>query len=145
MPTYSHQNVTLRGFHWETSSLTGNLATGITANDVGKAVSVDPSGANKFKLSGDGDVIVGRLASVEDRSVEGSLIGAIEFQFANMLPIKAGLAAGEIVAIGSTVIGAGNGEVKALTTGSGPTVAAPNHNINFVAEIIGTNAVVVKI
>ncbi|RUU74947.1 hypothetical protein [Mesorhizobium sp. M7A.F.Ca.MR.362.00.0.0] len=133
MPTYSHQNVTLRGFHWEVSSLTFNLATGITTNDVGKAVSVDTSGANKVKLSGDGDTIIGRLASVEDRSVEGTLIGAVELQFANLLPIKAAA----VVAIGDTVVGAGAGEVKAA--------GAADHSKNFVAEIIGTNAVVVKV
>lgn len=143
--SYSHQNVTLRGFHWEDSSLTFNLATGITAADIGKAVSIDAGAANKVKLAGDGDIIIGRLASVESRSVEGTLIGAVELQFANTLPIKSGLADGEVVVVGSTVVGAGSGQVKALTTGSGPTVAAPNHSINFVVEIIGTNAVVVKV
>ncbi|MBN9548152.1 MAG: hypothetical protein J0H31_04515 [Alphaproteobacteria bacterium] len=133
MANYSHQNVTLRGFHWEVSSLTFNLATGIVDSDVGKAMSVDASGPNKMKLAGDGDAIRGRLATVEARSVEGSLIGAVELQFANILPIKAG----EVVAVGDTVVGAGNGEVKAAATA--------DHNINFVAEIIGTNAVVVKI
>ncbi|ESY35760.1 hypothetical protein NKK48_01520 [Mesorhizobium sp. C386A] len=133
MATYSHQNVTLRGFHWEVSSLTFNLATGIVANDVGKGVSVDTSGPNKVKLAADGDTIIGRLASVEDRSVEGTKIGAVELQFANILPIKAGA----VVAVGDTVVGAGAGEVKAAAT--------PNHSANFVAEIIGTNAVVVKV
>lgn len=145
MATYSHTNVTLRGFHWETSSLTFNLAAGIVAADVGKAVALDASGDNKVKLAGDGDTIIGRLATVENRTVEGTLVGAVELQFANILPIKAGLVDGEVVAVGSTVVGAGNGEVKALATGAAPTVAAPNHSINFVAEIIGTNAVVVKV
>jgi len=133
MATYSHTNVTLRGFHSEDSSLTFNLATGIVDADVGKAMSVDASGPNKAKLAGDGDTIIGRLASVEARSVEGTLVGAVELQFANILPIKAG----EVVAVGDTVVGAGNGQVK--------KAAAANHSINFVAEIIGTNAVVVKI
>ncbi|TGT64083.1 MULTISPECIES: hypothetical protein [unclassified Mesorhizobium] len=133
MATYSHQNVTLRGFHWEVSSLTFNLATGITENDIGKAVSVDASGPNKVKLSGDGDTIIGRLASVENRSVEGSLVGAVELQFANTLPIKNG----SVVAVGDTVVGAGAGEVK--------SAGAANHNANFVAEVIGSMAVVVKV
>lgn len=133
MANYSHQNVTLRGFHFEDASLTGNLAAGITDADIGKAVSVDATGPNKFKLSGDGDYIIGRLASVENRSVEGSLVGAIEFQFANLLPIKTG----QVVAVGDTVVGAGAGEVK--------SAGAADHSKNFVAEIIGTNAVVVKI
>ncbi|TPJ51678.1 MULTISPECIES: hypothetical protein [unclassified Mesorhizobium] len=138
MATYSHQNVTLRGFHWEVSSLTFNLATGIVDADVGKAVSLDASGANKVKLAGDGDTIIGRLSTIENRSVEGSLIGAVELQFANLLPIKAG----EVVAVADTVVGAGNGEVKALKNAG---ASAPNHSINFVAEVIGSYAVVVKV
>ncbi|RWP44305.1 MAG: hypothetical protein E5X41_13090 [Mesorhizobium sp.] len=130
---YSHQNVTLRGFHWEVSSLTFNLATGITNDHIGRGVSIDTSGANKVKLAADGDTIIGRLASVENRTVEGSLIGAVELQFANTLPIKAAA----VVAIGDTVVGAGAGEVKAAAT--------PDHSKNFVVEIIGTNAVVVKV
>jgi len=130
---YSHQNVTLRGFHWEVSSLTFNLATGIKQEHIGHAVAVDASGPNKVKLAGDGDTIIGRLSTVEDRSVEGSLIGAVELQFANTLPIKAG----ENVAIGDTVVGAGNGEVKSAATA--------DHSKNFVAETIGNRAVVVKV
>lgn len=132
MPTPFHNKVSLRGFHFEDASLTVKLAAGITTNDVGKAVSMS-NVANTMKLSGDGDVIVGRLVSVEDRTVEGQLVGAVEFQFANYLPIKAG----ETVAPGDTVVGAGAGEVKKATTA--------NHNANFVAEVVGSNAVVVRI
>jgi hypothetical protein len=131
--TQFHNKVSLRGFHFEDWSLTFNLAAGITTNDVGKAVSVDTSADNKVKLAADGDTIVGRLASVEDRAVEGQLVGAVELKFANLLPIKTG----QVVARGDTVVGAGNGEVKAA--------GAQNHNANFVAEVIGTNAVVVKV
>lgn len=145
MSTPFHTKVSLRGFHFEDAHLTVNLKAGIVAADIGKAVAIDATAANTVKLAGDGDVIVGRLEVVEDRTVEGQLIGTVSFRFANLLPIKSGLTAGEAVVVGSTVVGAGNGEVKALATGSGPTVAAPNHSINFVAEIIGTNAVVVKI
>ena len=132
---YSHQNVTLRGFHWEVSSLTFNLATGIVAADIGKAVSVDATGPNKVKLAADGDIIVGRLASVESRSVEGTRIGAVELQFANVLPMTATV--GDRPAVGDTVIGSGAGLVK--------KAAANNARQNFVAEIIGTDAVVVQI
>lgn len=132
MPTAFHTRVSLRGFHFEDASLTVNLQAGITDADVGKAVSMTTT-ANTFKLAADGDTIVGRLASVEDRTVEGQLVGAVEFQFANYLPIKAG----QTVAVGDTVIGAGGGEVKKATTA--------DHNKNFVAEVVGSNAVVVKI
>jgi len=137
---YSHQNVTLRGFHWEASSLTFNLSSAVTIAHIGKAMSLDSSAANTVKPAGDGDIIIGRLASFEDRSVEGTKVGAVELQFANTLPIKDG----ETVAVGDTVIGAGAGEVKRRENTAGDA-AEPNHAMNFVAEIIGTNAVVVKV
>lgn len=132
MSTPFHNKVSLRGFHFEDASLTVKLAAGITQNDIGKAVAMS-NVANTFKLAGADEHIVGRLVSVEDRTVEGQLVGAVEFQFANYLPIKAG----EAVAAGDTVVGAGNGEVKKLAT--------PDHSKNFVAEVVGSNAVVVKI
>ena len=136
--TLFHTKPTLRGYHFEDWSFTFVLASGITASDIGKAVSIDTSAANKVKLAADGDFVLGRLASVEDRTVEGQLIGAVELKFANILPIKSG----ETVAVGDTVIGAGSGEVKTLkVTG----VSAPDYSINFVAEIQGSNAVVVKV
>lgn len=135
-----HYNVSLRGFHFEDFMLTGKLKDGITTDDVGKAIAVDAaSGANCFKLAGAGDTIVGRLESVEDRTVEGNLVGAISFRFANTLPIDA---AGT-VAVGDTVVGGATAGTVDRLEDTG--VAAPNHSINFVAEIIGTDAVVVKL
>ena len=132
MPVF-HNKVSLRGFHFEDSHLTFVLAADITAADVGKAVSIDTSAANKVKLAAADDVIVGRLATVEDRKVEGQLVGAVALRFSNELPI----AAAQVVAVGDTVVGAGAGEVKAAAT--------PNHSVNFVAEVIGSTAIVVKI
>ncbi|KQS84262.1 hypothetical protein [Rhizobium sp. Leaf383] len=128
-----HTKVGLRGFHFEDFHLTFTLAAGIVAADAGKAVSLDTSAPNKVKLAGDGDTIVGRLATVEDRKVEGQLVGAVALKFANTLPIKAG----QVVAVGDTVVGAGGGEVKKAT--------AADPSKNFVGEIIGSEAVVVLI
>lgn len=125
-----HTKVSLRGFHFEEWILTFTLAAGITANDVGKAVSF--SGVNTVKLAADGDTIIGKLATVEDRKVEGQLVGAVELKFADLLPIKAGQA----VAAGDTVVGAGGGEVKKAATA--------DHSKNVVMEVIGSNAVVIK-
>jgi len=128
-----HTKVSLRGFHFEDFIFTFSLAAGIVAADGGKAMSIDASAPNKMKLAGDGDPIVGRLQTVEDRKVEGQLVGAVELKFANVLPIKAG----DLVAVGDTVVGGGGGTVnKAQAT-------APTKN--FVAEIIGTDAVVVQV
>lgn len=128
-----HTKVSLRGFHFEDFHLTFTLAAGIVGADVGKAVSIDASAPNKVKLAADGDVIIGRLATVEDRKVEGQLVGAVALKFANTLPIKAG----DALAVGDTAVGAGNGTIK--------KAAANDANKNFVAEIIGTDAVVVLI
>jgi hypothetical protein len=128
-----HFNVSLRGFHFEDSLLTVNLASGITAADVGKAVTIDTTAANTFKLAGDGDHVMGRL-----REVEGQLVGTVAFRFANLLPIKTG----ETVAVGDTVVGGGNGTIKALQAGGD---SAPDYTANFVAEVNGDYAVVVKI
>ncbi|MBN7759775.1 hypothetical protein JYP52_01385 [Nitratireductor aquibiodomus] len=131
---YSHQNVTLRGFHWEASSLTFNLNAAITKDTpIGSALTVDAAAPNTMKLAGDGDPIVGRLASFENREVEGTKVGAVELQWSNVMPI----AAGATVNVGDTVVGAGDGEVKAA--------AAADYTQNFVAEVIGTMAVVVKV
>lgn len=127
-----HTQVSLRGFHFEDFMLTFKLAAGITTAHQGRAVSLDAA-ANTVKLAADGDTIIGRLETIEDRKVEGSLVGAVALKFANLLPIKAG----QVVAVGDTVVGAGSGEVKKAATA--------DHATNFVAEVIGSNAVVVKV
>lgn len=134
MPSASfHTGVSLRGFHFEDFILTFNLAAGIVAADAGKAVSIDTSGPVKVKLAADGDFIIGRLEVVEDRKVEGTLVGAVALKFSNLLPIKA--ASG--VAVGDTVVGAGAGEIKKAT--------ANDARINFVSELVGNFAVVTKL
>ena len=125
--------VGFEGFNFPDSQITVALAAGITTADIGKALAVDTGAANTLKLAGDGDTIVARLMTVENRVNEGSLVGTASFRFSARLPIKTG----ETVAVGDTVVGAGSGEVKALETA--------DHNANFVAEIDGTSAIVVKI
>lgn len=132
-----HTGVSLAGFHFEDFSLTFKLTAGITAAHVGKAVSLSTAAANTVKLSGNGDVIIGRLATVEDRTVEGSLVGAVELKFANTLPIKSG----STVAVGDTVVGAGAGEVTQRLVSTTPT---PDYSQNYVVEVVGLVATVVK-
>lgn len=134
---YNYQAVTLRGFHHEMFHLTMNLTGLGTKVDgdptvVARAIALDPSAPNSAKLAGDGDVIIGRLSSFENRKVEGIVVGAVEFRFSNTLPI----ADGATVEVGDTVVGAGDGKVKAAATN--------DPNVNFVAEIIGDMAVVCK-
>lgn len=130
-----HTQVKLDGFDQKAFQLTWNLTAGIVAADIGKALSINSAAANTLKLAADGDVIVGRLMTVEARTTEGTLVGTCEHLFAALLPIKAGLTAGAVVAVGSNVIGAGAGEIKATTAAAG---------LPFVAEVRGSFAVVIK-
>lgn len=105
------QTVKMGNFGYTTDLLnrTVNLAAGITGADVGKALTLDTTGPNKYKLAGDGDLIYGRLEIVEVRTNEGTLVGNAKLYLMGVkMPIKA--ASG--VAVGSFVIGAGAGEVK---------------------------------
>lgn len=109
-----HTQVRLVGFPFEDAQFTVKLASGITAADIGKALTQDTTAANTMKLATDGAPIDGRLLSVEDRTVEGTLVGTATFQFAAELPIKSGLTGAAVVAVGSRICGAGGGEVKAI-------------------------------
>lgn len=126
-----HTKVGLRGFHFEDWILTFTLAAGITAADVGKAVSFGGA-ANTVKLAADGDAIIGKLATVEDRKVEGQLVGSVELKFSDLLPVKAG----DAVAAGDTVVGGGAGTVK--------KAAAADHSNNIVWEVANGYATVTK-
>lgn len=104
-------SVTLRGFFNENDMFTCTLAAGITKSDEGKAVAQDTGAANKVKLAGANDVIVGRLEVVEVRTQEGVLVGTVNFASNFMeIPMKAA----ETPAVGSLIEGssdAGKGQV----------------------------------
>lgn len=133
--------VTFRGYAFPEWNFTATLASGITTSDIGKAVSIDTGGSNKVKLAADGDVIIGRLESVENRTQQGILVGAISLKFADRLPVKSGLTGAEAVVVGSSVVGAGSGEVKARVVSS---VATPDYNDNIVFALETGYAIVVK-
>ncbi len=116
-----HTKIKFSKYDFKDSQFTVVLATGITSADVGKAVSQDTGAANKVKLAGDGDEIIGILYTVEDRINEGQLVGTVEFRFAADLPVKTGLTGEAVVAIGKRLIGAGAGEVKAIDFSGTPT------------------------
>ena len=67
----------LKGIFHEEFQYSFLLKAGIVEADEGKAVSLDTSVANTVKLATDGDVIVGKLERVEDRSIAGTLLGTI--------------------------------------------------------------------
>lgn len=139
MATANMSTVSMRGYKFREFTVTGNLKSGITASDIGKAVAFDATADNTFKLAGDGDAIIGRLSVVEDRTQEGTLVGAIDLKFIDVLPIKSGLTGDDAVARGKTVVGAGSGEVKGLAA------ASTDPSVNLVMAVDGTNAIVMKI
>lgn len=132
-----HTQLRMAKYDFKDYQLTTNLASGITAADIGKAVTWDNSADNQVKLAGNDDPIVGIIYTVENRVNEGELIGTIEYHFAAYLPIKSGLAGAEVVARGSKLIGAGAGEVRALDpaqTNEAPWLAVAPHCWQVVAS-----------
>lgn len=121
--------VSLRGIEHEEFHYPFNLASAVTADDVGKPVALDATAANTVKVAGDGEVIVGKLATYENRAIEGIKVGAVAlkggFKFT-----KSGT-----IAVGDSVQGAAtSGSVKKLTSA--------DYSLNMVVES-GTDYVVV--
>lgn len=133
------QGISLRGMTHEKFHYPFNLASGITKADEGKAVALDTSAENKVKLAGDDDRIIGKLVIVEDRTVEGVLVGTVA--------LKGGFGFTEVsaptypIAIGDTIVGAGGGEVKARENAGGSAKEA-DHNANIVVQIEASGTIV---
>src|SRR5687768_18507669 len=70
--------VTLQGLVPQDFLATWNISGTVDlSTDIGKAVSIDATAANTAKLCADDAVILGILASYEDRKQEGIKIGAV--------------------------------------------------------------------
>lgn len=139
--TYSPNAVVAHSFSLPDFTFTMNVSGAVALTDVGKAVSLDTTADNTVKLAADGDEIFGRLESVEIDGLDGLKVGAVSRKFRAPLPVKAGLAGFNVVARGDTVVGAGNGEVKASNDTAKKT---PNHALNTVITAPVANAVVVE-
>lgn len=131
---FSHTQVHLRGYADSTSRLTFNLATGTTRDAIGQPMAIDSTAPNTVKVAGDGDHIIGRLFSWENREVEGSLVGAVELRFSNVFTGD-----GTTIAVGDTVVGSG------VTAGTVKAAATANHSANVVVEVDGTDITVLKL
>lgn len=138
--TVFHTNVAMDGSPFQEYNRTVNLATGIVRADVGKAVQLDTTGPNKFKLVADNGRVDGRLLTVESRVGTGQLIGTVALKFIDELPVVDA----EVFAIGDTAIGAGSGQVKVRTAGA-PAADTPDANVNQVVEVRTGYVVVMKI
>ncbi|KGM36136.1 hypothetical protein [Inquilinus limosus] len=103
--------VSLRGFKFNDWNLTFNLAAGITAADIGKAVSLDESAPNQVKLAVADEFVLGRLEVVENRSASGGLVGTVALKFIDKLPTTGAIAIGDRITGSATA-----GVVKKATT-----------------------------
>lgn len=130
---YNINRVVSHYFPLDDFTFTYNLAAGTTLDHVGRAMTLDPTQPSQFKPSGAGDRVDGRLFQFEDRRQQaGGLVGSVERKFKAKLPV----ANGQVVNLGDTVVGAGDGFVKAAATDD-PT-------INTVIEVL-TGFVVVEL
>lgn len=126
---YTGTGVVSTGFPMDaftfTYLLSGLARTGAYAADdltvfaaQGKAVSWDNTAASTVKLAADGDTIVGRVRSSENRGTLGFYTAAVARKFKEKLPA----APGHGIVVGDTVVGAGNGLVKKNTGVASNTV-----------------------
>jgi hypothetical protein len=117
-----HNQVRLDGFDFQDAQFTVKLATGTDTTFATIAGPIpltwDSSAANQMKVAGDGDPIHAVLVQVENRLVEGQLVGMATFAFSTLLSIKAGLTGGQVVATDSVLCGAAGGYVRAAVSGT---------------------------
>lgn len=99
--------VTLRGIPQQQFRFTFVLDSAIVAADIGKPVSIKAGAANTVEIAADGALIVGRLLTVEDRTIEGIKVGTVETKGGFLLNTTGA------IAVGNSVVGAGAGAVKA--------------------------------
>ena len=118
--------------------LTGTFAdeAAVRATE-GKAVSQDTAAASSVKLAASGERIYGRIYVAEDRKDLGFRTASVQRKFKEKLPA----AVGHGILVGGSVVGAGNGLVRAVATGVPAEVTAGSNNI--VVET-GTDYVVVE-
>lgn len=119
--------VSLRGLYVEAFQWTFLGAAGLTAADVGKAVTIDTSAANTVKLAGNGDKILGILEVVEVRTQDSvitctvALYGGYKFLVnpdATASSPDETPAVGDYLEGGTATAGSAKGYVQKLQSGS---------------------------
>lgn len=135
--SYNPLSVVAQYFPFDDFMFTYNLAAGTVAADVGKAMTLDATGSNKMKLTGAGDVVMGKLFQLEDRTQQGGgLVGTVERKLRAKLPAVNGHA----TVIGEQVEGSATaGQVT--RSGTQPAVGA---RLNRCIET-GTDYVVIEL
>lgn len=109
--------VVLDGFTQHNFAFTMFLKAGHGLTDaelIGRAVTLDTTADATVEVAGDGDNIYGRIFQVEDRSQEDVVTVTVETRFRKRLKKEADNSV--VIARGESVVGAGDGLVKAATT-----------------------------
>lgn len=130
--SYTPNAVVAHSFSFPDYTFTMNVSGSVTQADVGKAVALDTTNPNTVKLAGAGDVVYGRLETVETGGLDGLTVGAISRKFRSVLPTD-----GTTITVGQSVVGGATaGAVKAATT----------HSVdrNTVLQVLSGNRVVVE-
>lgn len=127
--------VTLSGLPHSEFQYTWVLASGITAADSGKAVTLDATAPNTVKLAADGDDILGRLETVEVRVAEGVSVGTVSLFGGMKFPVASGLAAGDVPDVGEYLSGGGAGGVKGSATKSKWLVVEMNDDDTYATAV----------
>ena len=115
--------VSLQGLVPQDFLATWNISGTIDkSTDLGKAVSLDTTAANTAKLCASGEVIVGILASYENRVTEGIKVGAVAHKGFFKVPYVNGASA-LVPVIGHSVKGSATaGSVMPVASYDGPNV-----------------------
>lgn len=139
--------VSLRGLNVEEFAWVFLMASGIVAADAGvKAVTLNGT-ANTVALAGDGERIMGLLASFEDRSdVEGIKVGTVYTKGGHKFLLNPDATASspdELPAVGEFIVGgtATNGDKGYVQRAQTADLAAGKTNW-LVVEVISTTAVI---
>lgn len=112
-------NISFKNIHVEEFSFAFYLEASTLETDIGKAVTIDDSAPRTVKLAGAGDRVIGHLSTVEDRTVEGVLVGAVDLKGSYSMAYT-----GTAPAIGEGVVGSATAGVLA-TSGAAAAAGQP--------------------
>lgn len=121
----------------------------VTSADIGKAVTQDITAARTVKLAGDGDTVLGRLETLELRTVEGVNVATVSHKGGMTLPYVAGA----VPAIGDTVQGGTvAGKVKTIApsqdtpaAGGATTIELADQSRKNIVTFVDTTNLLVEV
>lgn len=134
---YDPRAVVSSGFPLDDFTFTYLLSGAPVPADIGKALTLDTTAANTFRLAANAEPIQGRLWQVEDRTQQGAgIVGTVQRKFKEKMPA----AAAHGIVVGDSVVGSATpGLVRKANAAATP----PDPRTNLVVEV-GTDFVVVE-